>query len=134
MRNTTKLDYRRVVVVVTPEIRQGATHSSVAARFDNLGLHAYGRSGEEAELNLRKLFAEDVAYYRKLNKLAEHLNRLGLEYGKDWYWEDDYPADGLPIQDAIPAVPAVRRSKLGSNRTPVPALAGAGQRALAMAA
>ena len=86
---------RRVVVVVVEDLYDHQGTGQVAARYEVLGLTAYGQTKEEASAALKKLFNQDVNYYRGKGLLEERLELLGIE----WYWENEYPTDRLPYED-----------------------------------
>ncbi len=110
---------RRVVVTVEEELSRHEASGTVAARYDALGLTAYGTTEDEASAELRRLFGRDVDYYRGKGLLERRLNLLGVE----WCWADEYPADGPPYEDAgsaaAPASPPLRPGGVGGDR-PVP--------------
>ena len=100
-------DSRRVVVVVREEFWGHAASGTVAARYDALGLTAYGTTEAEAAAALRKLFSADIGYYRSKGLLEQRLALLGAE----WYWADEYPDDWPPYEDTDPAAaPAPARA------------------------
>ena len=87
---------RRVVVTVEEELSRHEASGTVAARYDALGLTAYGTTEDEAAAELRRLFGRDVDYYREKGLLERRLDLLGVE----WCWADEYPAGGPPYEDA----------------------------------
>ena len=128
----------KVVVVLDLKFYEKATPTSVAARFENLGLTAYGSDREEAESNLRRLFDQLINYYRNRGRLEQYLNRRGVE----WAPEQDYAGDydyAVPPNDPPPPTQHKSMMTLGrreaiTSHSPLHQGAPARRRQYAMAA
>lgn len=81
---------RMVVVLTTMKFYTHKTEEVVAARLEELGLTAYGRTESEAALACKKLFNKFVHTHRDRGDIAERLNKAEVE----WHWLDKYPDDG----------------------------------------
>ena len=80
----------RIVVVLTPmSFYRHRSRDVFAARFNALGLTAYGYSKDESAAACKKLFNKFIHGHRERGTLVDILNRCDVE----WYWEDEYPAD-----------------------------------------
>ena len=86
---------RTVVVLEKASVLSHSESNLFAARFENLGLTAYGQTESEAVLELKKLFNKFVRTYREAGQLECRLDQTGVE----WYWADEYPADKPPFED-----------------------------------
>lgn len=87
-------DNRKVVVLVSIKTSTRTDGKMFAAHLPELGLTAYGRTEEDAKCAVRALFASFIDQYRSLGLLEKRLNQIGAK----WYWEDEYPNDGIPIE------------------------------------
>ena len=87
---------RKVVVMVSIKVAKRSDEKMFAARIPELGLTAYGRNEEMARESVKVQFNRFINKYRELglDLLEKRLNQVGVE----WYWEDKYPSDGLPIE------------------------------------
>ena len=83
------MNQSRVIVVVKEELYTHRASGVVAARYCSMGLTAYGDTTDDASNKLKKMFNQEVNYYREKGLLSDRLERLGVE----WYWEDEYPSD-----------------------------------------
>ena len=107
----------RLVVVMAPlTLLTHKEREVTAARFEGLGLTAYGRTESEAILSLKKLFNKFIHFYRSAGQLKHRLNELDVE----WYWADEYPED-LPhyedTNDLMASQPS--RDESGFSKTAV---------------
>ena len=91
-----------VVVNLTCVLYVHKDDGLIAARCKELGLTAYGYSNEEATQNFKQLFNRCIRTYREQGKLADVLDRSGLQ----WCWESDYPADAPAYEDTDNSAPA----------------------------
>lgn len=98
------------LVVVTTPVKVFRSKPSpspvVAARFEQLGLTAYGNSKEEAVTSLKKMFNKFIHAYRSEGQLEQRLNQLGVE----WCWAKDYPTESQPFEDTNPGAARVGHS------------------------
>ena len=76
---------RRVVVMVEEQIYIHKASGLFAAHYDALDLTAYGDTEHEAQNNLKRLFNNDIHYYREKGLLARRLDALGVK----WDWENE---------------------------------------------
>ena len=86
----------------------------VAARFEPLGLTAYGDTDDEAIEALKGLFNKFVAVSREEGRLEQRLLHSGVE----WYWEDEYPANKPSFEDTNLSVPHIREPLEGWREAP----------------
>lgn len=77
---------RRVVALVCPRMLTNAQTGMYAARILELGLTAYGKTQDEAQRKVVRMYASSVQAHRELGTLEEWLNRSGL----NWFWEEEY--------------------------------------------
>ena len=89
------LEERRVVVIVKEDLYEQEARGTFAARYDSMRLTAYGKTAGEASTKLKRLFNQEINYYRGKGLLKQRLERLGVE----WYWANQYPADRAPYED-----------------------------------
>ena len=80
---------RMVVVLTAMTFYDHKTEDIVAARFEELGLTAYGRTRPEAVLACKKLFNKFIHTHRNRGDIGKRLDKAGVE----WYWSDEYPED-----------------------------------------
>ena len=92
---------RVVVVNLKCVFYVNAVDQLVAARCAELGLSAYGNTKEEATSNFKQLFNRCIHGYREKGKLADVLERSGL----DWWWENEYPQDCPDYENTNHSVP-----------------------------
>ena len=87
---------REVVVLVSLTLQKHREREVVAARLKELGLTAYGDTGEEARDAVKALFNKFINEYRDSGLLAKRLDHVGV----DWYWRDEYPeSSGPTVED-----------------------------------
>ena len=86
---------RTVVVLENANLLRHGELGLFAARFEKLGLTAYGHTESEAVLELKKLFNKFVRVYREAGQIETRLEQAGVE----WYWADEYPSDMPPFED-----------------------------------
>ena len=83
------------MLIVVRDIRLQFYHhvekKLVAARFDKLGLTAYGSTEASASYAFKKLFNTFVHVLRDKGQIVERLDQAGV----NWCWAEDYP-DDLP--------------------------------------
>ena len=106
------MESRKVVVVVEPTYHKNAETEEVAASFEAMGLTAFGMTEEVALAELKKVFVLDIQFNRKKNQLAEHLERLGVQ----WSWADEFSdeyeetsLESVPVREPPSAVRSWRR-------------------------
>lgn len=94
----------RVVVNLTCRLYYHEDRDYFAARCQELGMSAYGRTQDEAVDNLKHHFNVAIQAYREHGKLEGVLQHSGVA----WWWEDDYP-DSLPAYEdtGIPSAPSL---------------------------
>lgn len=80
------MDIRKVVVIVSPEIRHNEVVGRFTARIVPIGLTGYGDDEDAALAKVKRMFASWVDAHRAKGDLVEWLNRSGLE----WDWDDEY--------------------------------------------
>ena len=98
-----------VVVTVPLTIYRSNRRPIVAARFEQLGLTAYGTSREEAVATLKNMFNRFIHAYRRVGQLEQRLNQLGVE----WCWAKDYPTGSPPFENTNQSH-APQRNRLGA--------------------
>ena len=86
---------RLVVVMANLSLVRHRDEDIVIARFEDLGLSAWGHSESQAVVFLKRLFHKFVHVTRRDGRLEERLNSLGVQ----WYWADQYPADLPRFED-----------------------------------
>ena len=79
----------KIVVLLTPSIYHHKDSGVRAARFEKLGLTAYGHSEDEALQSLKKLFNKFVRTYRASGQLGERLDQVSVE----WHLAKDFEGD-----------------------------------------
>ena len=89
------VEERQVVVMVEEKMYEIKESGVFAARYESMRLTAYGRTTSEASVNLRRLFNQEIKYFRQKGHLEGRLRRLGVE----WFWKDQYPADRPAYED-----------------------------------
>lgn len=85
----------RVVVLVKLDVLRKPSTNTFAARINQLGLTAYGKTHDEAVQKVKRMFAASVQAHRKSHSLTTWLDRSELE----WHWESEY-AGPVPVEDA----------------------------------
>jgi hypothetical protein len=85
-----------VVVVLKPMFERYGKHALWAARFQDMGLTAYGMTQEQALDNLKHMFHLRIQALRRRGLVAAELSRLKAR----WSWERDYPEDWIPYEHA----------------------------------
>ena len=84
----------KVVVIVTIDTYYDEGMGMSVARMPKLGITTYGKTDIAAERVAKELFAEKVQAHRETGHLRIWLDRTGL----DWDWEEYYEGD-LPFED-----------------------------------
>ena len=85
-----------VVVVLKPAFERYGRHALWAARFQDMGLTAYGVTKEQAFDNLKHMFNLRIQALRRRGLVADELKRLDVK----WAWESEYPEDWTPYEHA----------------------------------
>ena len=91
----TTIAKRKVVVQVELSLMRHSERNIVAARFEKLGLTAYGHTESEATLNLKKLFHNFIHLYRETGQIESRLDQVGVT----WHWADDHSPELPPYED-----------------------------------
>ena len=84
----------KVVVIVNERILVNKETGQFAARYDAMRLTAFGKTRDEAITKLKKLFKNEINYFREKGLLEKRLNKLGVK----WCWESECTNE-LPYQD-----------------------------------
>jgi hypothetical protein len=91
-----KMDKEKVVITTPLRLYYNPNDGSVwAARFEELGLTAYGSSEHEATVIVKKMLNRFVNAYRNSGQLESRLNQVGVR----WHWAKDYPTDAPQYED-----------------------------------
>lgn len=85
----------KVVVIVNERVLVNQKTGQYAVRYDGMRLTAYGKTYYEAASSLKRLFNDEINYFRDKGILKDRLEKLGVE----WFWASEYKDDGLPYQD-----------------------------------
>ena len=85
-----------------------------AARFEDLGLTAYGATPDEAVAALKRMFNTFIHAHRRLGSLEDTLNQLGV----NWYWADEYPSNCPPYENTNDDREERVRRALGDSGAP----------------
>ena len=92
---------RQVVVEVTCRFEWHEGRKVFAARIRELGLTGYGGAVEQAISDVKEVFARFVRLHREKGTLERVLNSSDLS----WDWRDEYPADGMEVEDVSDGFP-----------------------------
>ena len=85
-----------MVIVVTPlSVHRHRTQEVFAARLEELGLTAYGRTESVAVDRVKRMFNKFVTVHRQDGRLEKKLDHVGVE----WYWKSEYPRDAQDYED-----------------------------------
>ena len=74
---------QRVVVFIEEQIYIHKASGLFAAHYDALDLTAYGETEHEAQNNLKRLFNNDIHYYREKGLLERRLDALGVKWERE---------------------------------------------------
>ena len=86
------------VVVALPLERKNTTDNKVfCTRIRALGLTAYGRSFNESDASVKRMFMTYVGLHRKSGTLEDRLNKSQLQ----WSYESDYQG-AKPFEVLLP--------------------------------
>ena len=86
-----------VVVAVPLSCMSNADKTEYVSRIHVLGLTAYANSLDEAQRNVKRMFAKWVDLNRRSGTLEENLTKSGLT----WYYESEYVGTS-PYERVLP--------------------------------
>lgn len=101
----------KVVVLLTPSVYCHGESGVHAARFEKLGLSAYGNSEDEAMQTLKRLFNKFVRTYRASGQLEIRLKQANVE----WYLASKFEGEYEDTSETLPK----RAGALNVSWTPV---------------
>ena len=88
---------KKVVVLVSLNVLKHKEEQEFAAILEEVGLVGYGSTKRGATDAVKQLFNTFITESRRQGLLEKRLKQLDV----NWYWDDEYPVGGRPVEDAL---------------------------------